>query len=349
METAPDFQLPEYMGLPVKRQVRSVTDEDVVKALDALRQPRATYQTVTRPIQAGDIAVVNYAGTCDGKPISEIAPGAGRLSEQKAFWLAIEPGWFVPGFTEQLIGGVDGEKRTVTVDFPGEFPTTELAGKKGVYAVEVIGVKEKVLPAVDEEFAKSYGAESMEMLKTGVRKDLENELEFSQSKDIRNQIVRALMENVNFELPETALAHETRNVVYDIVQENSKRGITRDVIEKQKEQIFSAATQGAKGRLKVAFLLQKIAEKEGIKVSDAELSARVIRMAQTYQIPPERFAKDLKKRNGLIEIFDQIMNEKVLDMLQKNAKVEEIAPVPAPAALPEPGAATPAEEAGNPA
>ena len=115
-------------------------------------------------------------------------------------------------------------------------------------------------------------------------------------------------------------------MVYDIVQENAKRGVSRQVIEEQKEQIYSAATQGAKERVKVAFLMQKIAEKEDIKVSQEEIAQRVHMLAALYQIPAEKFAKDLQKRNGLIEIFDQVMNEKVMDFLQKNARVEDIPP-----------------------
>ena len=91
--------------------------------------------------------------------------------------------------------------------------------------------------------AKAYGAENLEKLQAGVRRDLENELKFKQDKDLRTELVRALLGRVNFELPETAVAQETRNVVYDLVQENTKRGVSREVIEKQKEQIYSAATQ----------------------------------------------------------------------------------------------------------
>jgi trigger factor len=212
------------------------------------------------------------------------------------------------------------------VDFPADFVTKELAGKKGVYEVEVVEVKEKVLPAVDEAFAKAYGAESLEKLREGVRRDLENELNYKNNRSIRTQLVRSLLNRINFELPETAVAHETRNVVYDLVQENAKRGVSRDVIEQQKEQIYSAATQGAKERVKVAFLLQKIAEKEDIKVSQEEIAHRVNHLAATYQMPAPKFLKDLQKRNGLIEIYDQIMNEKVLDLLQKHAQIEEGTP-----------------------
>jgi trigger factor len=329
IETAPEFELPEYKGIPVKREARSVTDNDVERALEALRQPRTIFTTVDRPAQTGDIVVVNYTGTCEGKPITEIAPTAKGLTGQKAFWVEIGAKAFIPGFDDQLLGAKAAEKRTVNVDFPADFVTPQLAGKKGVYETEVVEVKEKTLPAVDDAFAKQYGAENLEKLRAGVRRDLENELNYKLNRDVRNQLVRSLLNRVSFELPESAVAHETRNVVYDLVQENAKRGVSRDTIEKQKEQIYSAATQGAKERVKVAFLMQKIAEKEDIKVSQEEIAMRINHLAGVYQIPAEKFLKDLQKRNGLIEIYDQIMNEKVLDLLQQNAKVEEVPPAPA--------------------
>jgi len=328
VETAPEFELPDYKGLTVKREARAVTEEDIERALKALREPRVSFKTVDRPVQSDEIAVINYTGTCEGKPIIEIAPTAKGLTEQKNFWVDVPSTSFIPGFAEQLIGAKAGDKRTVNVDFPADFVTPQLGGKKGVYEVEVVEVKERVLPALDDAFAKSYGAEDLEKLRAGVRRDLGNELTYKQNKTVRNQLVRALLDRVNFELPETAVAKETRNVVYDIVQENAKRGITREVIEQQKEQIYSAATQGAKERVKVAFLMQKIAEKEDIKVSQEEIAQRIHHLAGMYQIPADKFAKDLQKRNGLIEIYDQIMNEKVIDFLQQNAKIEEVQAAP---------------------
>src|SRR5215471_9468889 len=89
IETAPEFELPEYKGIPVKREARAVTDEDMTRALEVLRQPQTTFQTVSRPAGNGDIVVVNYTGTCEGKPIIDIAPGAKGLMEQKNFWMEI--------------------------------------------------------------------------------------------------------------------------------------------------------------------------------------------------------------------------------------------------------------------
>ena len=324
VETAPDFQLPEYKGLPVKREARGVTTEDMDRALDALRQQQVTFKTVERPAQTGDITVVNYTGTSEGKPLTELAPTAKGLTEQKNFWVEMQSGSFIPGFADQLLGAKAGDQRTVNVDFPADFVTPQLAGKKGVYQVEVVEVKEKVLPVIDDAFAKSFGAESVDKLREGVRRDLENELNYSQSKSIRTQLVRALLDRVNFELPETAVAHETRNVVYDIVRDNQKRGVSRELIEQQKEEIYHAAARGAKERVKAAFLMQKIAEKENIQVTQQEAAQRIGSLAAMYQIPPDKFVKDLQKRNGIAEIYDQVMNEKVMEFLQQNAKIEEV-------------------------
>jgi trigger factor len=272
----------------------------------------------------GDVAVVNYTGTSGGKPLTEIAPAAKGLTGQKKFWVDVAPNTFIAGFAEQLIGAKAGDQRAVSVDFPADFVTKELAGRRGEFAVEVVEVKEKVPPPLDDALAKNYGAESLEKLRAGVRVDLENELKYSQARAVRNQLVGALLAQAKFDLPESAVAHETRNFVYNIVQENTKRGVGRDLIEQQKDQIYNAAATTAKERVKLAFLVQRIAEQEKISVSQAEVLQRVQSLAQTYQIPPDKFIKDLQKRNGINELYDQIAHEKVLNFLEINAKVENV-------------------------
>jgi trigger factor len=331
IETAPEFQLPEYKGLPARREAKSVTVADVDRAIELLARQHTKFETVARELRLGDVAVVNYTGTCDGKPITDTAPTAKGLTEQKNFWVDAASDSFIPGFGDQIIGAKAGDKRTVNVDFPADFVTKQLAGKKGVYEVEVVEVKEKVLPPIDDAFAKKYDAENLPKLREGVQRDLENELKYSQAKAVRGQIIRALLTATNFDLPETAVAHETRNVVYDIVRENSQRGVARDLIEKQKDEIYSAAAQSAKERVKLSFLIQRIAEKEGLQVSQDEVLKRVQSLAMAYQIPLEKFLKDLQKRNGVAELYDQIAHEKVLAFLEQNAKIEEVPAVAAKA------------------
>lgn len=337
IETEPEFELPEYKGLEVKREKAAVTDEDVERALNALREQRAVYSDVEREVEEGDYVVVNYTGTSEGKPLTDIAPTARGLTKQDGFWIHVAKDQFIPGFTEQLHGAKKGEKRTVNVDFPADFVSQPLAGKKGVYEVEIVQLKEKSLPALDDEFAKSWGAEDMSKLQEGVKADLQHELDNKQGANVREQLVQALLSKVTCELPETVVNTETRNMIYNVVNENQRRGIDRETIETHKDQIFSSASTSAKERVKAMFLFQRIAEKENIKVEQQEVAQQVMAMAQQYQMKPEKLVKELEKNNGFGEIHERILSAKVLDFLQLNAKVEEVAAgslseAPAPAA-----------------
>ena len=326
IETAPEFEVPEYRNLAAQREKRGVTEEDITKAINLLADRVSNFNTVAREVKDGDYVVMNYTGSSEGTPISEIAPAAKGLTEQKGFWVEVKPDSFIPGFAMQLVGAKAGDKRTVNVDFPAEFVTPELQGKKGTYEVEVVEVKEKVVPPVDDAFAKTYGAESVSALHEGVRRDLQNELNTKQSRSVRGQVVKNLLDQVTVELPETLVAQETRNVVYQIVQENQQRGVSKEMIDVQKDQIYAAANGTARERVKAQFVFQKIAAKEGVRVAPEEVQARLFVLAKQYEMAPDKFAKELEKRDGLQEIWQQLLHEKVIDFLQQNAKIEEVEP-----------------------
>lgn len=342
VETEPVFEMPEYRGLPAKRELATVTDADVEKALAALREQRATFQKVERELREGDIAVVNYHGTCDGQPITELAPTARGLTEQKSFWVEVKPGAFLPGFAEQLQGARAADRRTVTVDFPAQFAVAPLAGKRGTYEVEVVEVKERLLPDFNDAFAKTWEAENMDGLRKGVRSDLQNELNLKVKRTVRAQVIQALMDRVSFDLPESFVQDETRSVVYDIVSENQQRGATKETLEQQKDQIYAFANRSAKERVKASFLLQKIAEKEGIRLPPEAVNARIAALARARKVPAQKYLKELEKSGGLQQIVQQLLHEQVVDFLQDNAKIEDVAPAEPPAELP---AEPPAPEA----
>ena len=326
IETAPEFEVPEYRNLVAQREKRGVTEEDITKAINLLADRVSNFNTVAREVQDGDYVVMNYTGSSEGTPISEIAPAAKGLTEQKGFWVEVKPDSFIPGFALQLVGAKAGDKRTVNVDFPAEFVTPELQGKKGTYEVEVVEVKEKSVPTIDDAFAKQYGAESVQALHEGVRRDLQNELNTKQSRSVRGQVVKNLLDQVTVELPETLVAQETRNVVYQIVQENQQRGVSKEMIDVQKDQIYAAANGTARERVKAQFVFQKIAAKEGVRVAPEEVQARLFVLAKQYEMAPDKFAKELEKRDGLQEVWQQLLHEKVIDFLQQNAKIEEVEP-----------------------
>jgi trigger factor len=197
-------------------------------------------------------------------------------------------------------------------------------------------VKIRLLPAVDEAFAKSFGAENLERLREGVRSDLQNERNLTIKRSIRSQIVRALLDAVTFDLPESTLQQETRNVVYDIVADQQKRGASKDAIDKAKDEIYAIAGQSARERLKIGFLVKRIADKEGIRASEQDINLRLIALAQSYQVPVDKFVKDVQEKDGLPEIYQQLIHEKVMDFLHENARIEDV--VAAPAAASEPAA-----------
>ena len=138
--------------------------------------------------------------------------------------------------------------------------------------------------------------------------------------------MQQLLEKLNFDLPETAVAHETRNLVYDLVRQNTERGVQRELIEKQKDEIYAAATGNAKERVRLAFIVQRIAEQEKISVTQEDVIKRAQTLAMMNQVPFDQFVKDLQKRDGINELYEQVQHEKVLELLEKSANITETAP-----------------------
>ena len=326
METAPEFALPEYKGLRALREIGGATPADIERALQLFRERQKTFLTVDRPARKGDAVVVNYTGACEGKPITETAPTAKGLTENKAFWIETEKDSFLPGFSGQLLGAKAGEKRTVTIDFAANFMLPALAGKKGVYDVEVVEIKEKVLPELDQKFAESWGAKSLEALREGVRADLQNEWNQTQNRKIRQQLTQALLQSVQCDLPEAVVTAETRNIVYNIVSDNQQRGIPKEALDAEKDNIYATASNVARERIKAMFVFQKIAEKEGIRVEQSEILARLQSLAVEHKMPADKLLQQLKENNRAEEVLHRpILHDKVINLLVQYAKIEDIA------------------------
>ena len=328
LEVTPAFEMPEYIGIEVEKERRSVNDADIAKALDTLREQRVSYADMDRPAVEEDFIVVNFTGTIDDKPITDLIKVARGLTEQKNFWLHKTQNPLIPGTVEALIGSSKGDKKTVTVTIPDDFVYEEIVGKEAKYEIEVVQVKEKSLPELDDKFAKGFGAESMDKLREGVESDLKNELEYSKKKSIRNQCVDKLLGAVNCDLPETIVNEATRAAVHNIVQQNHERGVGKEIIEENKDKIYANAKTDAKVRVKANYILSKIAEKEGIKVTDQELSRQVAAMAAQQKVKPQKLAQQLKDNGTIYQVQEEIMNAKVIDLLEEKAKVTEIDPKP---------------------
>ena len=328
LEVTPAFELPEYNGLEVEKERRTVTGADIDKALDTLREQRVSYTDVDRPAGEDDFIVVNFTGTIDDKPITDLVKVARGLTEQKNYWLNAKHNPLIPGIVEALIGSGKDDKKTVTVTIPNDFIYEELVGKEARYEIEIVQVKEKSLPELDDKFAKGFGAESMDKLREGVENDLKNELEYSQKKSVRNQCVDKLLDAVNCDLPETIVNEATRVGVHNIVQQNHQRGVGKEVIDENKDRIYANAKADAEVRVRANYILSRIAEKEGIKVTDQELSRQVAAIAAQQKVKPQKLAQQLKDNGGIYQVQEEILNAKVIDLLEEKAKVTEVDPKP---------------------
>lgn len=332
LETEPRFDLPEYKGIPVEVEIREVTPEDVERGLQAIRDQRAEFRDVARPAAAGDFVVVHYSGTCEGKPITDHSPTARGLTEQKNFWLKMESDHFIPGFTDQLLGASAGDHRTVTITFPADFVVPVVAGKQGVYEVELVQVKERHLPELTDAFATQFGVDTLEALREGIRGDLENELKHKRVTSIRNQIIQTLLNRVQCELPEGIVEHETRSVVRDIVSRNQGRGLTKENLQEHKDEIFAAASTSARDRVKAALILNRIADREGIKIKQEEVLHAVALLAQRQNERPEKLFRAMQQDGRLSSLSEQLLTSRVLDFLQLQTLTSEVPARPQPPA-----------------
>jgi trigger factor len=213
----------------------------------------------------------------------------------------------------------------VTIDFPANFMLPALAGKKGVYEVELVEVKEKLLPELDQKFAESWGAKDLAALREGVRADLQNEWNQTQNRKIRQQVTQALLQSVECDLPEVVVTGETRNLVYNIVSDNQQRGVSKEALDAEKDNIYATANNAARERVKAMFVFQKIAEAEGIRVEQRDILGRLQTLAAEHKMPVEKLFQELEKNHRLEEVVHRpILHDKVVDLLVQYAKIEDV-------------------------
>ena len=195
---------------------------------------------------------------------------------------------FLPKFAEQLVGMNKGEKRTIEIEFPADFPQAAVAGKKAQYEVELIDIKIKKAPPIDEAFAQELAKMDLATLKTRIRENLEMEKANEAGRASRTEIMQKLIAAVDFELPPTSVEEETHAAVYDIVAENQARGITANVLEEKKDEIFNNAAKSAKELVKFKFVAARIAEQEKLEVTNEQLAQHLAVLAQREGVSLEK-------------------------------------------------------------
>ncbi len=323
--TAPEFELPDHKNIPVQVPDTKVSEAEVEAAIERLRDQSADFVDVPeRALQMGDFAVLDFEGSMDSKPISEIAPQASKnLQGGKKFWLHLAADNFLPKFCEQLVGQKPGETRLAIVEFPADFPVKELAGKKADYAVTVREVKEKVLPPIDDALAaKLAPGKTLVDLRQLLELDIEHAKEHDVERAKESQIMKYLHERIQFELPPALLQNETRRALAELVQRNRERGVTDEMLKEKERELIDGAAGVAAHRLKTNFILHRIVERENIEVAKEDVDLRIRQEAARYDISPEKMRKELQQKDVLDDVAEQILLGKTLDFLKANVSIE---------------------------
>jgi trigger factor len=319
VEVLPDIKLGDYKGLAVSRTTRPVTDEDIDRVIESLRENSATLEPVEdRGAQPGDTVTASFHGTFLAEPEAEpikvedvdvVLGGEGVVQE----------------ITDQLTGTKPDDEKTFTVDYPADFSAKGLAGKQIEYAVKVSAVRIRELPELDDDWAQSLSEEieSLEQLRTKVRSDLEQQVGNESDNQMRGALIRQLVDAHEFELPERLVEHQTEHRLESVVRDMIGQGVDPRNPELQWDKARESLKAQASYDLRSSLLLERIATEEKIEVSDQEVEDEINAIAEASRQSPDQVRAILTKQGGERSIAGRLRNRKALNLLVENAKVTD--------------------------
>ncbi len=322
---APDLVLPEYKQIPVTVAPENVSDEEVEAQVEDIRKRFAEHLAVEdRAIAIGDMGVIDFYSTIDGVKLEEaLGKPAGYLSGREGFWIRMEDDAFLPSFASQLAGAEVGSEREIDIVIPDDFPLASIVGKTLRFHVTLKEIKQPVLPKVDDAFAAKLMGEgkTTDDLRSSIREGLETNKKNSNTEDKIDQIVTHLAGQLEFEIPEALLHAEAQRQADEMVQSAAKEGMSDEEIMEKQDEFFASAQSTASNNIKANFILQEIAAKEDIQVSDQELIRHVVSIAERRKEDAVKFFKALQRGGRLPGIRNSILVNKVLDFLVEEALV----------------------------
>ena len=338
----PDFELPEYVGIEVSVPSTEVSDEEVQETLQKYAETSAEHVVVERAAAKGDVVVVDFKTTVEGKPTAEFCgKPVGFMEGREDYWVSLADDRFIPELPAGLEGASAGESREIVAKLKEDFPISELSGKEVVFACTVKEVREKRVPEVTPElFAGMLPGKSMEEIRDLVRTNLKANKERANDEAKADQISEKLADQLSFALPADLVERENENTVqrkvYAAIQEGNY-----DAAKKADELREEARTETERN-LRVYFALQEIARRENITASNNEMLEAISNMAQQAREKNIKgFIRKLQRENRMTGIRLSIITSKVLNLLARQAKVTVTAPEASESA---PAEASPAPE-----
>ena len=337
--TKPVATLGDYQSIRAERKVEEVTDADVDAAVERLAQRNARIETVERPAEMGDTAVLDYQGLLDGEAFA-----GGTADDQE---LKLGSGSFIPGFEEQIVGHSAGDQFDINVTFPEDYHAEELKGKAVVFKIRLHEVKKSILPEIDDEFAKDVSEfDTLEALRADERAKIVKAREQSADQAFESEIMDKLCAVTEVEIPDAMIESRIDSIAEDFAYRFQMQGISMDQYFKMTgsnmEDFRASFRDRAAMQVKVGLALEALGKAENITVTDEDIEAEYVKLAgengkvediKKY-ITAEALAHDMVAERGMNLLKEIAAREPIA------APAEEAAPAEAPAAE-----AAPAEEA----
>ena len=313
--TRPEVEVKDYKGIEVEKTVNAVTDEDVQKKLDELREKNARIVTVDdRAAENGDTVKIDFEGFKDG-----VAFDGGKAED---FDLELGSGQFIPGFEDQIVGHSTGEEFEINVTFPEEYQVKDLAGAAAVFKINLKSISKKELPELDDDMVKdSTDFDTVDEYKADVKTKLEEAAEKAADAKVEGDLFDKVVENMTAEIPDVMYDNRVNEMVAELEQRMAPQGISLDMYMQFTGQTIDTIKRGyaeqAEKQVKLRLALEKIAEVENVEVTDEDLENEFKNLAETYRMEVEQVksyirAEDLKKDLAVGKAVDLIKESAVI-------------------------------------
>ncbi len=317
IEVKPSVELGEYKGIEIKTPKREVTDEDVDRVIERMRLSHAKHIPADRAVERDDLVAIDFQAFQDGEPVKE---GKGENLS-----LEVGSGQFGEDFESQLIGMAKDEERRIKVRYPDDYKAQDLAGKEVEFDVKVKDVKLRELPELDDEFAKDLGEhETLDELKKSVKERIAEDLEKRKQDHLREQALTNVIAGSKLDVPTRFKTKVAASVFEEQVKNLMQYGTDRETITAQRDQIVEFADKEAERQLKVSFVTDEIAEREGIGVSDEDLEKSLDEMTGASEDGGANLKEYFKQESVRERYRDQLRAKKILDFIVDGAKIEEV-------------------------
>lgn len=315
----PEVEIDGYKGISVNKVEYTVSDKDVDAKMKEMQDQNSRLVSVEdKPVKNGDTAIIDFEGFSDGEAFE------GGKGEN--FNLVIGSGQFIPGFEDQLIGKKAGEETEVNVTFPEEYHAKDLAGKPAVFKVKINEVKEKVLPELDDEFAKDVSEfETLDELKADTKKKLEEEAEQKTKAEKENNVLEAVSGLLKAEIPDVMYENQIDSMIKDFSMRIQAQGLDLKTylsyIGMDEETMRKSFREDAEKRLKTNLAVEKIMKLEKIEATDEDVEKEIEKMAENYKMEADK----IKGMLNMDDLKEDLAMRKTIDFLIENAKFTKAA------------------------